>query len=63
MSTHPRPTIRIETDRPNTDDRWRDDTRSVATDAPTRRARHQFSPGCRRRLYNLIDDENRAMLD
>jgi hypothetical protein len=64
MSTQRQPTTdRIATDQPRSDARWRDETRPVSTETPTRHAQYQFSPGIRQRLYNLIDDENRAMLD
>jgi hypothetical protein len=48
-----------------TDGTWRaESTPETAqpSDAPTRSATFQFLPGCGQRLYNLIDDENRAML-
>jgi hypothetical protein len=48
-----------------TDGTWRAETETeteTASDAPTRSATFQFRPGCDLRLYNLIDDENRAML-
>jgi hypothetical protein len=64
MSTQqPSTTGRIATDQPRTDARWRDETRPVSTETPTRHAQYQFSPEIRDRLYNLIDEENRAMLD
>ncbi|WP_338737674.1 hypothetical protein [Haloplanus salilacus] len=64
MSTQqPSTTQRTATDQPRPDARWRDETRPVSTETPTRHAQHQFSTGIRRRLNNLIDEENQAMLD
>jgi len=45
-----------------TDDTWRDETTETTPDTPLRGAQHQFSADCEIRLYNLIDEENRAML-
>lgn len=46
-----------------TDGTWRAETETAEQSAtPTRSATFQFQPGCDLRLYNLIDDENRAML-
>lgn len=48
-----------------TDGTWRAETEAETvqpSDTPTRSATVQFQPGCDLRLYNLIDDENRAML-
>lgn len=64
MSTQRQSTTdRIATDQPQSDARWRDETRPAPVETPTRHAQYQFSPGTRQRLYNLIDNENRAMLD
>lgn len=49
-----------------TDGTWRDETTAdtaTATDDPTGNATFQFLPDCDLRLFNLIDEENRAMLD
>jgi len=45
-----------------TDDKWRAETAPETTTDPIERATFQFLPGCDLRLYNLIDEENRAML-
>lgn len=46
-----------------TDDTWRAET-TPDTDPTTEPTgtHYQFATDCDRRLYNLIDDENRAML-
>jgi hypothetical protein len=49
-----------------TDGTWRAETTPESEADPTadptpRGAPHQFATDCERRLYNLIDDENRAM--
>ncbi|WP_049937067.1 hypothetical protein [Haloplanus natans] len=43
-----------------TDDTWRAESRPDAETMPAG-ARSQFATDCERRLYNLIDDENRVM--
>jgi len=46
-----------------TDGTWRAESTTESTaDAPSRNATLQFLPDCDRRLYNLFDEENRAML-
>jgi hypothetical protein len=63
MST-PHPTIDRTASEPTptlTDGRWLATSRE--TPAPSRRVQQQFSPGRETRLYNLVDEENRALLD
>jgi hypothetical protein len=45
-----------------TDGTWHDETAEAAETTPTRNATFQFLPDCDLRLYNLVDEENRAML-
>jgi hypothetical protein len=58
MSTSPPTTDR--TAPTLTDDTWRAESTPDAETMPTG-ARSQFATDCERRLYNLTDDENRAM--
>jgi hypothetical protein len=62
MSTNPRPTTdRTATDRTPrlTDGKWR----AEGETEPTRSAQLQFSPCRERRLHNLVDAANAAMLE
>ena len=59
MSTSPPTTDR--TAPTLTDGTWRAESTPETETTPTG-ARYQFATDCTLRLYNLIDDENRAML-
>jgi hypothetical protein len=58
MSTSP-PTA-DRTDPTLTDGTWRAESTPDAD--PATGARYQFATDCERRLYNLIDEENRVMI-
>lgn len=66
MSTNPTPTTTDRTDRPTTPrlttGKWADATATDDGGSDRPAAQLQFSPTCERRLYNLVDAENRAML-
>ncbi|AZH26571.1 hypothetical protein [Haloplanus aerogenes] len=64
MSTSTPTTDRTARQTPTlTDGKWRAETTPEPTTAdPTGNATFQFLPDCDLRLYNLIDEENRAML-
>ncbi|MFB6196173.1 MAG: hypothetical protein ABEI80_08365 [Haloplanus sp.] len=65
MSTQQQSTTdRIAIDRSEptlTGGKWRADTSGAPADTPVRHAQLLFAPDARRRLYNLVDAENRAM--
>ncbi|WP_248895971.1 hypothetical protein [Haloplanus halobius] len=67
MSTQPQSTTdrtaSTRTEPTLTDGRWRADDTTDPADAALHAAQLQFLPDGDRRLYNLVDDENRAMLD
>lgn len=45
-----------------TDGTWRAEPTDSTPDTATGDAQYQFATDCDRRLYNLIDGENRALL-
>jgi hypothetical protein len=62
MSTSTPTTDRTESTPTLTDGTWRAETTETAETPPTRNATLQFLPDCDLRLYNLVDEENRALL-